>query len=359
LRKISFAVLVIAAGALVPAGAQAATKNVVAGPPVKKLPVGAPKDGDSNAFFRKTVTVHVGDKVKWTLAGFHTVTVPAKGKKRPPFISPDASGKKLAGFNDAAGAPFWFNGQTRLILDPQGAFPVGGKSYDGSKLASSGAPLSQGRPKPYTLKFTKAGTFNYYCTIHYGMKGKVKVVAKGKAIPTAAADTKAAKAEFAKIVKTLTSNAKFAGPPGNVVQAGNDTVEASLFRFFPTTKQVPVGTTVTFQMPAKTSELHTFSFGPADYLKTQADNFIQPDPSTTPPTLVFNPLVGFPSDPPPALPPYLGTNHANGFLSTGGLDRDAATPTIGPTSQVKFATAGTFSYICLIHPDMKGQIVVG
>jgi plastocyanin len=353
------ALLVLTAGLLVPAGAQAATKSVIAGPPVKKLPKGTPPDGDANAFFRKTVTIHVGDKVRWTLNGFHTVTFPAKGKKPPAFISPDASGKKLAGFNDAAGAPFWFNGLPRLVLDPQGAFPVGTKTYDGSKLASSGAPLSNGKPKPYTLKFTKAGTYNYYCTIHYGMKGKVKVVKAGKAVPTAKADKKASAGEFAKLVAALTKNGKFAGPAGNVVQAGNDTTEASLFRFFPAKKQVPVGTTVTLQMPPKTSELHTFSFGPADYLKTNADNFLVPDMSTTPPTFVFNPVVAFPSDPPPALPPYTATNHGNGFLSTGGLDRDAATPTIGPTSQITFNTAGTYDYICLIHPFMKGQIIVG
>jgi plastocyanin len=357
-RMRAFALLALTAGLLVPAGAQAATKSVTAGPPVKKLPKGTPKDGDTNAFFRKTVTIHVGDKVRWTRNGFHTVTFPARGKKPPPFISPDASGSKYAGFNDAAGAPFWFNGQTRLILDPLGAFPVAGRSYNGSKLRSSGAPLEEGPPKPYTLKFTKRGTFRYYCTIHYGMRGKVRVVRSSRAVPTATADKTAAASEFAKLVATLKKNAKFTGPAGNVVQAGNDTVAATLFRFFPARKQVPVGTTVRFQMSARTSELHTFSFGPADYLKTTADNFVTPDMSTTPPTPVFNPLVAFPSDPPPALPPYAGTSHGNGFLTTGGLDRDAATPN-GPTSQVTFTTAGTYDFICLIHPFMKGQIVVG
>ena len=78
----------VAATALVPAAAaQGATRTVTAGPPGKVK--GQPKDGDVNAFFRKTVTVHVGDKVKWTINGFHTVTFPKKGAKPPPFISPD------------------------------------------------------------------------------------------------------------------------------------------------------------------------------------------------------------------------------------------------------------------------------
>jgi len=351
------AVAAVAATALVPAGAaQGATRTVTAGPPGKVK--GQPKDGDVNAFFRKAVTVHVGDKVKWTMNGFHTVTFPKKGTKPPPLISPDPGGAKVAGVNDAAGAPFWFNGQTRLVLDKLGAFPVAGKSYDGSKLVSSGAPLSPGNPKPYTLKFTKKGSYTYYCTIHPGQKGSVKVVGKGRAIPSAKANRKAAKREYAKDVKRLIKDAKFSGPAGNEILAGNDTTRTTLFRYFPAKKSVPVGTTVTLSMPAKTSEIHTFSFGPPDYLKGIADAFVMPDPAnpTGPPT-VFNPLIAFPSDV-PTLPAHNGTNHGNGFLNTGVLDRDAATPS-PPSTQVTFSKAGTYDYICLIHPFMKGQIVVG
>jgi plastocyanin len=347
------ALLVVAAGLLVPAGAHAATKAVIAGPAAAKPPKGFPKDGDTNAFYRKTVSIHVGDKVRWTLNGFHTVTFAAKGKKYPPFISADPT-TKIAGANDAAGAPFWFNGQNRLILDPQGAFPVGGKTYDGSKPASSGAPLADGKPKPYTLKFTKAGSFGYVCTIHLGMKGRVKVLAKGKRVPSAAADKKAVKEEFAKSVALGKKLGASAGPTGNEIWAGNDSREVSVLRFFPAKKSVPVGTTLTLSMPKSTTEIHTFSFGPAAYLKTQADGFIAP----APPALVFNPLIAFPSDPPPTLGGPTGANHGNGFVSTGLLDRDPATPSPGST-QIKFNTAGTYDYICLIHSFMKGQIVVG
>ena len=147
-RTRGIAAAAIAATALVPAAAaQGATRTVTAGPPGKVA--GTPPDGDDNAFFRKTVTVHVGDKVKWKINGFHTVTFPAKGDKPPPFISPDPSGTKIAGVNDAAGNPFWFNGQTRLVLDALGGLPVKGKSYNGSKLVSSGALLSgTARPRP-------------------------------------------------------------------------------------------------------------------------------------------------------------------------------------------------------------------
>jgi plastocyanin len=345
----------ISVTALVPAAAaQGATRTVIAGPPGKVA--GTPKDGDTNQFFRKTIKVHVGDKVKWKFTGFHTVTIPAKGKKPPPFIGNDPSGAKVAGVNDAAGNPFWFNGQTRLTLDALGALPQGGKSYNGKKLLSSGAPL-EGAPKPYTVKFTKKGSYTYYCTIHVGQKGTVKVVGKGKAIPSNKANAKAAKKEYGKVAKRLIADAKFAGPPGNAVEAGHDTIETTLFRFFPATKSVPVGTTVTFAMSPKTTEAHTISFGPPDYLKGITDAFIAPDPANPEGLPVFNALIAFPSDV-PTLPAYDGTNHGNGFLSGGVIDRDAATPG-GAENQITFSKAGTYNYICLIHPDMKGSIVVG
>ena len=34
-----------------------------------------------------------------------------------------------------------------------------------------------------TVKFTKAGTYTYFCDIHPGMKGKVKVVSKNAQRP--------------------------------------------------------------------------------------------------------------------------------------------------------------------------------
>jgi len=349
-------VVAIAATTLVPAAAaQGATRTITAGPPGKVA--GTPKDGDTNAFYRKSVTVHVGDKVKWKFNGFHTVTIPAKGKPAPAFIGPDPSGATVAGVNDAAGNPFWFNGQPKLTLSPLGALPQGGKSYNGKKLVSSGAPLAPGAPKPYSVKFTKKGSYSYYCTIHVGQKGTVKVVGKNKAIPSNKANAKAAKKEYAKVAKQLIKDAKFAGPPGNAVEAGHDTIPSTIFRFFPATKSVPVGTTVSFNMSAKTTEAHTISFGPADYLKTQADTFIGPDPANPQGLPVVNPIAAYPSDV-PTLPAYDGTSHGNGYLSGGIIDRDAATPG-GGTTQVTFSKAGTYNYICLIHPDMKGSIVVG
>src|SRR3954470_457218 len=95
-------------GLLLPAAtAQAATKQMYAGPPQAT----AKKLGDTktaNAFFPSRLKVNVGDSVAFVPAGFHTVHLPKQGGSALPFIVP--AGQKVAGANDAAGAPFWFNG---------------------------------------------------------------------------------------------------------------------------------------------------------------------------------------------------------------------------------------------------------
>ena len=61
-RSRKIAAVAIGVTVLVPAAAQAATRTDVVGPPSKVA--GLPPGADSNAFYRKKITVHVGDKVK-------------------------------------------------------------------------------------------------------------------------------------------------------------------------------------------------------------------------------------------------------------------------------------------------------
>jgi plastocyanin len=128
-------------------------------------------------------------------------------------------------------------------------------------------------------------------------------------------------------------------------------------RFFPKSIKLPVGGSVTFRVKSR-SEIHTFSFGPSAYLSNLANAFVTPVPNGAgPPTLAFSGQIAFPSDPPP-LPPYDGTAHGNGYFSTGVLDGDPATPSPSST-KVTFTKAGTYGFICLVHPFMRGQVVVG
>jgi len=230
--------------------------------------------------------------------------------------------------------------------------PQGGKKLDPDALTSSGLP-PEGPPEPYTLKFPKTGTYTYVCTVHPGMEAKVKVVKKGRPIPSAKKDKKAAKKELAKTLKQVEKRAD--GPSGlqNTIQAGHDKAGGvTLFKFFPANAVVKAGDTLTLQMPPSSSEVHSFTFGPSNGQDQYVDQIAQ-----TLLGLVFNPIGVYPSEQPPAVSTYLPTMHGNGFWNSGLLDSDELTP-LPASTQVRFGQPGTYTYLCLIHPFMQGQVTV-
>src|SRR5712691_11154907 len=76
------------------ADAKTKTETVIAGPPARP----AANQLDFNAFFRKQVTINVGDSVKWVFHGFHTVTFRA-GQRGPTLVHADP-GNLVQGIND-------------------------------------------------------------------------------------------------------------------------------------------------------------------------------------------------------------------------------------------------------------------
>jgi plastocyanin len=344
----------------VPGVASAATKDVIAGPPVKKAP-GVPKDGDLNQFFPSTVKVRAGDSVKFTIAGFHLINFPKKGQPAPPLAVPDAT-HPATNVLDAAGTPFWFNGQgTPVIPAIVGLGSGSGKSYTGAQELGSGFPAGNGPPKPFVVQFPKAGAYTYYCVLHPGMKGKVTVVAKSKPVPSAKADGKRVAPQLAKGLATLKQLDKQKAPADTVV-AGPDKGGAVLFRYTPEALTTKVGTPITLTMSDRTSEVHTFSFAKdlKAAIKAAEATFIGPLPGTQtkgPPTLAIDPKWAYPSEAPGAAIAYDGDNHGDGFLNTGVLDGDPATPFPQKLS-MSFTKPGTYSYFCAIHTDMVGKITV-
>jgi plastocyanin len=351
-RRALGAVAALAVALAVPAAADAATRSVQAGPFGKQnQQLFEQAFGDGNAYYRKTITIHSGDKVKWKINGFHSVTFSPAGADPPGLILPDRV-NTVSGAADANGAPFWFNSQPNFNLNPLAAEPQGGKKFNSGALTSSGLPLA-GPPKPYTLKFPKTGKFTYICTVHPGMQGTVKVVKPSKPIPSAKQNKKAAKKELAKTYEQVVKRAD--GPSGlqNTIQAGNDKAGgATLFKFFPADATVQTGGTLRLQMPPSSSEVHSFTFGPSNganlYVDELAQNVVGP---------VFDPIGVYPSEPPPAVSTYLPSLHGNGFWNSGLLDSDPATP-LPRSTEVRFGQPGTYSYICIIHPFMQGKVTV-
>lgn len=347
-RALAALVTTFAAAALAAAPAGALVAPVSAGPP--KAPSLAHLDFDG--FFPSTTRIHVGDSVSFAINGFHSVTFLAKGQAPPPLIITSAA-MPVSGKLDAAGAAFWFNGQPSQIINPAAAFPSGGTTYAGKGYLNSGLP-GEGPPKPFVVKFTKAGTFTFHCLVHPGMKGVVRVLPKSSVVPSVKADGIAAKSQQ----RTATLQARRlrqVKPPADTVLAGNDGGTVAWLRFFPESLKVKTGTTVEFKI-ASSREVHTITFGPVAYTEQIEKTFTTPVPAAGgPPTLLVNPLAGYPSDPPP-LPPYTGANHGNGFEGAGILSNGG--PPLPSSVKITFTKPGVYPFECVIHPNMDGKITV-
>jgi plastocyanin len=339
-----------------PATAAASTKTVFAGPPPTTQKLAGKVLGksfvqtynpDVNDFFLHRVTINAGDSVSFIQAGFHTIDLPGKSGQDLPLIL--ASSTKVSDVKDAAGSPFWFNGVVpNLNLNP--ALFARSKStvYNGSTRLDSGLPPNSGKPKPFTVKFTKAGVYKYFCDIHLGMVGFVVVKPKGKTVPTAKQDAAALKTQITGDLNTAKGLAKTKVAADNVSLGEGAPGGVELFTMFPSTLTVKTGTTVTFSISKNSREVHTATFGPVPYLTALANGlFATPGPTAQ---------GAYPSS--PTQPILLNTtSHGNGFGNIGVVDTDSTSP--NPTSgKITFTAPGTYNFICLVHPFMHGTVVV-
>jgi plastocyanin len=356
------AALALTALLAVPAAASAATKTVQAGPPPSQAAKFANASGannpfpdaDGNAFFRKTITIHKGDSVRWKINGFHNVLFPQGGTEAPGLIVP-VPGSTVSGAVDAAGQPFWFNGNPNLAFNPLVAAPSGGGKFKPNRINNSGLPQGEDSPSRYKLKFDKTGSFGYVCSVHAGMSGTVKVVKKSKSIPSARADKRAAAKAIQKRlnqVRVLVTGTNLS-LNNSTIQAGNDLRSgATIYKYFPANLTVKSGTTVTLQMSPSTTEVHTFTFGPINgkdaYVDQLANNLIG---------ATIDPRGFYVSDPPPAAGTLTPASHGNGFYNSGLLAGGPPIP-LATKSEVTFGAPGTYNYLCLIHPFMTGTVTV-
>ena len=119
---------------------------------------------------------------------------------------------------------------------------------------------------------------------------------------------------------------------------------------FPGKLTVKTGTTVTFSMSKDTREVHTATFGPVSYLKRPGATRSQRS-GTVPGNAASTRVTR------PGRSQLNATSHGNGFANIGALDRDSDNAAHG-VRQIKFTQAGTYHFICLIHPFMHGTVVV-
>lgn len=344
----------------VPGTAQAAKQTVFMGTPPASQKSFQSTGSDVNAFFPSSVRIRRGDTVSFVPVGFHTADFPPAGGSPIPLLSP--TGDVASGVNDAAGIPFWFNSQPLLGFDPRLLKSGFGKTYvKGALRVSSGLPLAD-KPKPMNVRFPRSGSFTYFCSVHPGMKGTVRVVGQGQGVPTARSNARRVAAQAAAALKTARSLAKNTKPAANTVSLGADGKGGvHFFGMLPGKLTVAAGTTVKFAMPTRSTEVHTATFGPGDPSKDPAKdpaNYLAPIAKTFEGAPFIDPRGTYPSQPPGSPPAALSPAlHGNGFWSSGGLDTSSASP-LPASGSVTFTTAGTYKFYCLIHTFMAGTITV-
>jgi plastocyanin len=332
--------------------AQAATKPVFMGLPPGSQKAFEKATSDVNAFFPASIRIRAGDSVAFTPTGFHTVDMPASGGPLP-LIAP--TGKKPASA-DAAGIPFWFSGRDEVGFDKRLLKSNFGKSFvKGPLRIKSGLPLGN-KLKPMRVRFNKAGNYTYYCNLHPGMKGTVRVVGKGSPVLSAKAEAARVKAQAAKALAVARALPKIKKSPANTITVGAEgAAGVSYFGMLPDKLTVPAGTTVNFTMDSGSSDIHTATFGPGnpdkpkEYLGAIAASLQG---------VTFDGRAVYPSEPPGSPPASLEPAlHGNGFWSTGLMDSVTSSPLPG-SGAVTFTTPGTYPFVCLIHTFMKGTITV-
>ena len=260
-----------------------------------------------------------------------------------------------------------------LLLNPQAFFPsvppgTTSVTYDGTGFLNSGAPAepeSEGEgdesappPPPFAVTFTAAGSYTYLCLIHPGMVARLVVEPAGAALPeTPAQATARGEAQVQDVLATMRASAeavRFAQPlsveaPGratvHTALAGlGQGIGASKLAFLPAQLSVRRGDIVVWTMPDP-FEIHTVTF----LSGAEPPQFVEPQfgpdgPGSGPPMLmipanVVNPTGGT---------SYTGT----GYLNSGILGNSAS-------FALRFdAPAGTYEYLCIVHPFMRGTVTV-
>ena len=344
------------------------------------------------AYFPNEVTLHPGDTVDFE-SHFngepHTVTFgtlvdqglakasptdqeePAELKKIPPLL-PDGPGDAV----QASAQPCFLASGDPPASDACSKDQQKQPDFDGTQPYYNSGFVPDGEHFKVTLaKDIKPGTYNWFCALHReGMTGKITVVA---------ADAKAQSADDVKqagqkqlsdkqdklkstieAVKggTLPPFIPTAAPNGVIVGGHSQDVEdAYPVLFGPDKVNVKVGDTVTWTIVGP----HTVSFGATEALRTfiakAPDGSVHVNPDSAAPAGG----AGQPQGPPPSgdsnAPPGPPTPIDGGSYDGTGLHSSGIVLSFPPSLfsySLKFTKAGSYEYVCLVHPDMKGTVNV-
>lgn len=347
------------------------------------------------AYFPKKVSVHPGDTVDFAenfTGEPHTVTLgtlvteglakadpaaqdePVELKKIPALL-PDGPGDAI----QAAAQPcFLPAGEDPPASDACSKAQQKQGEFTGTETYYNSGFLADGDHFKVTLaKDIAPGTYSYFCTLHRaGMSGEITVVAADQTAQTADEVAKAGEKELstklASLGTTLTAIKAgtlppflpTASPTSVIVGGGSQDVQDAVpVLFGPDSTSVKVGGKVTWTVLGP----HTITFGSTEALRTfiakAPDGAVHVNPDSFAPAGGAGQPQPDPNAPPPDenAPPGPPTPIDGGSYNGDGLHSSGLVLSFPPqlfSYSITFSKAGSYSYVCLIHPDMKGTVNV-
>ena len=338
MRK-TFVILIV--GALFAAGAcgksnkSSSSAKGPTGPQTYEVNADAAAPQQIATYFPGVLSVRPGDTIVFSNKSNeapHTITlgIKADNSNRVPPVTQKGEENPVAFgpcFTDTDPSP-------TMTTCPTPSNPASPPEFAGKGFWNSGvlAPAVAPTGNKITLKLASTiapGDYSVVCLLHPFMASTLKVVAKDTDRKTpAAAQAEATSAS----TKAVADAAKVQAPSaaaGNVTTGYGDRI-VSVNLFAPATLSVKVGDTVTWQ-DGNPYEPHTVTFK-SPYKSPQEAGALAPHGDKS------------------------GGTYSGGFTSSGIIGPAPFFP--GNTFSLKFAKAGTYDYICILHDGMKGTVTV-
>lgn len=386
-RKLTLLVLVFAVGTVLPGGmAQAQTTYDVE---VGQFLEGAPA-AESSRFFPGDIDVHQGDTLHFTSNGFHTATFLPVGAGPVEWVDTQATFGTNQPFaliepdeDDGADA-FKFNNEAIFAGDPSCGGPAQPAcSFNGSSAVNSGAPFFGPMDFSATVDVSAGTSFYLLCIIHGpDMRMKVDVVGAGQPAsdPADLEDANAAALEqdidTANALHERFSSRKTSHPAvggGRVwdAWAGVDSNHVALYGFYPQKLRLEKDDRVQWHFDSLSFEDHSVTMPRGTALEIAANSPIVCDPDgdagpgpDNPPEIEGPPFCNDPTQLEIELDDRFLPQIGNGAFRGSDLESSGVRGANAPTDAnytLRFPKRSPdkgFKYICLIHPFMRGRVVV-
>lgn len=363
-------------------------------------------------FFSRDVSVHTGDTIdfRWAPGAFHVIMIapteqaaravyptalidatdkPAKATGLPKIQLGPGSAPIMGGSISGGGQVGNFNDTSFCGLTKQGQKPCtfsGGGDVESSGGVASFDPQS-GAPAPVDWMMqinAPVGDYDYFCSIHPGMSGKLHVVGSSAAASTQAdIDARGQQQFLAEQALALQAEQQYnvdrptTEPNGSVthhVTVGINTPDnrVAIDEMLPHTIHVAQGEQVEFKW-RDTHNVHTVGIAQAESQLPEPFAFDCGTSVLTPPNPMGPPGGGICVEPGEAQPEIIGdpgtalsgtvlTNVQqiadSGFLIGSDFGVQPTTQTWSVRTDNKTAN-GTYQYWCSVHDFMNGQVVIG